>query len=395
MAGTGGPVYQDQRTGAFSYSFSVPNGSYRVRLKFAELSFSSAGARTFHVDLNGTRVLTGFDVYAAASGQNQGVDREFAVTVTGGQVNLTFTAVTDNPIVNGIEIVGASGSGFTPIRVNAGGGAYTDDRGVVWSADSGYAGGDTYGTAAVVGGETVAYTYDSLARLSTAAIAGASGWGLSWSYDGWGNRLAQSVTKGSGPTTALTVDAATNRISTASGWGYDNNGNATQAGTGMALTYDLENRLLTAAGEQYGYAPDNKRMYRKSASGVEKLTFWLGERMLARYVVGTTSLTLDGVWRYFGGRNLSVVPDRVGSNVAGGKKYYPYGEEVAVSAGDDFKFRDILAGWHGVGLCGPAVLRFVGGAVRDGGSVCRERRGYGSGFVEPVCICRWKSGKSY
>ena len=53
-------------------------------------------------------------------------------------------------------------------------------------------------------GETVNYTYDSLARLSTAAIAGSSGWGLSWSYDGWGNRLAQSVTKGSGPTTALT-----------------------------------------------------------------------------------------------------------------------------------------------------------------------------------------------
>jgi hypothetical protein len=81
-------------------------------------------------------------------------------------------------------------------------------------------------------GETVNYTYDSLARLSTAAVAGSSGWGLSWSYDGWGNRLAQTQTKGYAPATSLTVDAATNRISAASNWLYDNNGNATQAGAG-------------------------------------------------------------------------------------------------------------------------------------------------------------------
>ena len=76
----------------------------------------------------------------------------------------------------------------------------------------------------------------------------------------------------------------------------------------------------------------------RAASGTEKVTFWLGDRMLARYVVGTSSLTLDAIWRYFGGRNLSVVPDRVGSNVADGKRYYPYGEEVAVSTGEDYKF---------------------------------------------------------
>ncbi len=122
---------------------------------------------------------------------------------------------------------------------------------------------------------------------------GEAGWGLSWSYDGWGNRLAQTVTKGYAPATSLTVDAATNRISAASNWLYDNNGNATQAGAGMPLTYDVENRLLTAVGEQYGYAPDNKRVWQKAASGAEKVTFWLGDRALARYTVETSSLTLD------------------------------------------------------------------------------------------------------
>jgi len=79
---------------------------------------------------------------------------------------------------------------------------------------------------------------------------------------------------------------------------------------GTTLTYDVENRLLMAVGEQYGYAPDNKRMWRKDASGVEKVTFWLGDGALARYTVGASSLTLDATWRYFGCRNLSVVPDR-------------------------------------------------------------------------------------
>jgi RHS repeat-associated protein len=106
----------------------------------------------------------------------------------------------------------------------------------------------------------------------------------------------------------------------------------------MAQTYDVENRLLTAVGEQYGYTPDNKRVWRKMPSGTETVTFWLGNRALARYTVGSSALTLDTEWRHFGGRNLSVLTDRVGSNLASGKRYFPYGEEVPVSNNDDFKF---------------------------------------------------------
>jgi YD repeat-containing protein len=48
------------------------------------------------------------------------------------------------------------------------------------------------------GGEEVSYQYDALNRLVAAYTTGPE-WGLSWSYDGFGNRLSQSVTKGSGP----------------------------------------------------------------------------------------------------------------------------------------------------------------------------------------------------
>ena len=42
-------LYQDQRYGNFSYTFAVPNGSYTVVLKFAEIYWSAAGNRVFDV----------------------------------------------------------------------------------------------------------------------------------------------------------------------------------------------------------------------------------------------------------------------------------------------------------------------------------------------------------
>ena len=74
-----------------------------------------------------------------------------------------------------------------------------------------------------VSGETIDYTYDSLNRLITSATQGPQ-WGLSFSYDGFGNRLSQTVTKGSGPNNNLSVKGGTNRIKM-SGYSYFPNGN--------------------------------------------------------------------------------------------------------------------------------------------------------------------------
>jgi YD repeat-containing protein len=48
-------------------------------------------------------------------------------------------------------------------------------------------------------GRSATYTYDPLLRLSTAVTTGSTGypqWGLSWTYDRYGNRTAQTVTAG-------------------------------------------------------------------------------------------------------------------------------------------------------------------------------------------------------
>jgi YD repeat-containing protein len=119
-----------------------------------------------------------------------------------------------------------------------------------------------------VSGETVDYAYDSLNRLITAATTGPQ-WGLSFGYDGFGNRLSQTVTKGSAPASSLSINAATNRISS-SGYVYDSNGNVTTMPYGAGsttLSYDIENRVIQAVNtngtERYGYGPDNRRVYQK------------------------------------------------------------------------------------------------------------------------------------
>src|SRR5262249_32873292 len=102
-------------------------------------------------------------------------------------------------------------------------------------------------------GRTANYTYDNLARLSTAATTGSAGypaWGLGWTYDRYGNRTIQSISSGctliTCPTSSVSVDSSSNRISTG-GYAYDHNGNLTGDGSNT-IAYDAENRAITVSG---------------------------------------------------------------------------------------------------------------------------------------------------
>jgi YD repeat-containing protein len=122
-----------------------------------------------------------------------------------------------------------------------------------------------------IAGQQVSYTYDVLGRLSTAKTANIA---QCWTCDGFGNRTQQTLTQGSGPTASFTVDPTTNRINT-SGYTYDNNGNPTAYGAGVALTYDVENRLATYnSSVKYAYAPDNHRIWNLDASGNQWVWFY-------------------------------------------------------------------------------------------------------------------------
>ena len=100
-------VYQTGRTGNFSYTipgFSA-GSSHTVRLHFAETFFSTTGSRTFNVSINGTTVLTNFDIVAAAGAMNKAIIKQFTEPASStGDYVITFTSVVNQSLVSGIEI---------------------------------------------------------------------------------------------------------------------------------------------------------------------------------------------------------------------------------------------------------------------------------------------------
>ena len=107
-------VYQSARQGTVTYTIPglTTGASYTVRLHFAELYFSAAGDRVFNVAINGTAVLTNFDIYATAKANFTAVVEQFAATAnSGGDIVISFTnGTTDQPMINGVEVLGSSTS---------------------------------------------------------------------------------------------------------------------------------------------------------------------------------------------------------------------------------------------------------------------------------------------
>jgi hypothetical protein len=100
-------VYQTARIGSFKYTIPgfTASSSHTVRLHFAETYWTAAGARLFNVSINGTQVLTNFDIFAAAGARNKAVIKQFTANAnTSGQYVVTFTPVKDNSLVSGIEV---------------------------------------------------------------------------------------------------------------------------------------------------------------------------------------------------------------------------------------------------------------------------------------------------
>ena len=117
-------VYQHNRYGNFTYTIPglTAGGSYTVRLHFAEEYWTAAGSRTFNVLINGTQVLTSFDIFATAGGEFKGVIEQFTATASSaGAVTVQFVTVKDNAQVNGIEVIpsgGGSSCGTTDVALN-------------------------------------------------------------------------------------------------------------------------------------------------------------------------------------------------------------------------------------------------------------------------------------
>ena len=233
----------------------------------------------------------------------------------------------------------------------------------------------------VQSGRTVAYTYDSLHRLKTAVTNGSAGypqWGLSWSYDRYGNRTGQSVTHGSGPSSSPTISTSTNRITALGGsnYYYDSNGSLTQDDL-FKYKYDAENRVVEIRNlsdtllTSYAYDGHSMQVI-KVAGGTRTWFLYAGSQLVSEYYDAAantyTSPTSPGsapadtastlLYQHSDHLSTRVTTDNAGT-VANQQAHYPYGEN-----------------WYATGTADPSVTRKFTSYRKEGGALASGQINY-------------------
>ena len=103
-------LYASNRSGECQYTMGgfAPGSAQRVRLHFAECQFTSPGKRIFHVEINGQRVISDLDIFAAAPGRAKALVKEVSTAADDkGIVTVKLVKSVDNPQLSGIEVLDA------------------------------------------------------------------------------------------------------------------------------------------------------------------------------------------------------------------------------------------------------------------------------------------------
>jgi alpha-N-arabinofuranosidase len=111
IANTKSPdLYRAERYSMDSYSLSVPNGKYVVKLHFAETfeGITGPGQRVFSFNVQG-KEFKDFDPWVKAGGFLKAYVETVPVEVTDGKIKVTFTPKVENPQICAIEIILQSG----------------------------------------------------------------------------------------------------------------------------------------------------------------------------------------------------------------------------------------------------------------------------------------------
>ncbi|MEX0289688.1 MAG: malectin domain-containing carbohydrate-binding protein [Flavobacteriaceae bacterium] len=100
--------------GSFSYNIPVTNGTYTVKLYFAEIYWGAPnpenaageeGKRIFDVDIEGENKINNIDLFKEV-GATTAVSRMYDVEVTDGNITIVFEASQDRPKLSALEIFG-------------------------------------------------------------------------------------------------------------------------------------------------------------------------------------------------------------------------------------------------------------------------------------------------
>ena len=170
-------VLQSNRYGAFTYTIPglTAGASYPVTLYFAEEYWTAAGKRLFDLSINGTQVLTNFDIYATAGGEFIAIEKSFTATAnSSGDIVITTTNITDNAQINGLVIgSGSSGGSAPPVPTGLAATGGNAQVSLTWTASTGATSYNIYRSTTSGGEGTTAYaTSTTVSYTDTAATNG-------------------------------------------------------------------------------------------------------------------------------------------------------------------------------------------------------------------------------
>jgi hypothetical protein len=102
-------LYLTEHYSMAKFSQKLPNGKYVVKLHFAETyeGIEGPGQRVFTFNVEGHE-FKDFDVWVKAGGPRRAYIETVPVTITDGQLDITFTPQVENPQINAIEIAPVS-----------------------------------------------------------------------------------------------------------------------------------------------------------------------------------------------------------------------------------------------------------------------------------------------
>lgn len=105
VTGSSLPIYNKERYGMQGYQLPLQNGTYVIRLHFAETytGITRAGQRLFDVSVESNHIHS-IDVFGESGGLNTALVKQIIVTVTDQQLDIFFEHQIENPEINAIEV---------------------------------------------------------------------------------------------------------------------------------------------------------------------------------------------------------------------------------------------------------------------------------------------------
>lgn len=142
-------VFSGKREGTFRYDIPLKPGTYELLLLFAETVHESQpmdaeSHRIFHVEANGKRILSEYDVLNEAFDANTATARLFRdiTPAADGKLHLDFLPSTSGkPFVNGLVLRPGTVGRIRPIRIVCRTQAFRDSQNVLWESDHFFRGG--------------------------------------------------------------------------------------------------------------------------------------------------------------------------------------------------------------------------------------------------------------